>query len=67
MNTSDPDEIEVHTYMLADYTNFPDNFDFEIEKNELRTKRSFDFEKKNEYWIKIRTTDFRGLYYEAQF
>ena len=53
--------------MLADYTNFPDNFNFEIEKNELRTKRSFDFEKKNEYWIKIRTTDFRGLYYEAQF
>ena len=43
-NTSDPDEIEVHTYKLVDYTNFPDNLNFEVVKNELRTKKQFDFE-----------------------
>ena len=52
---------------MVDYTNFPDNFDFQIVKNELRTKRKFDFEKKNKYLIKIRTTDFGGLFYEADF
>ena len=67
LNTSDSDVIEVHTYKLTDHTNFPDNFNFEIVKNELRTKKIFDFEKKNKYYIKIRTTDFRGLFYEAQF
>ena len=47
LNTSDPDEIELHSYKLVDYTNFPDNLNFEIVKNELRTKKIFDYEKKN--------------------
>ena len=46
LNTSDLDETELHSYTLEDYTNFPDNLNFEIVKNELRTKRQFDFEKK---------------------
>ena len=33
LNTSDPDEVEVHKYNLVDFTNFPDNFDFRIVKN----------------------------------
>ena len=49
LSTSDPDEIELHSYKLVDYTNFPDNLNFEIVKNELRTKTKFDFEKKNKY------------------
>ena len=52
---------------MVDFTNFPDNFEFSISKNQLRTRTKFDFEKKNKYLIKIRTTDFGGLIYEAIF
>ena len=46
LSTSDPDEIELHSYKLVDYTHFPENLNFEIVKNELITKTKFDFEKK---------------------
>ena len=57
----------MHSYTLVDYTNFPDNFNFQILKNQLRSRKKFDYENKNKYYIKIRTTDFGGLYYEALF
>ena len=62
LNTLDSDKIETHTYALVDYTNYPNNFNFELIKIELRTRVQFDFEKRNKYLIKIRTTDFRGLF-----
>lgn len=49
---------------MVNFTNFPDNYLFKIVKNELRTRQKFDYEGKNKYLIKIRTTDFRGLFYE---
>ena len=67
LNTSDPDKIEIHLYNLVDYNKFPDNFNFQIIKNQLRTKKRFDFEQTNKYLIKIRTSDFGGLSYEAVF
>ena len=57
----------MHFYNLVNHNKFPDNFNFQIVKNQLRTKKKFDFEQKNKYLIKIRTTEFRGLFYEAIF
>ena len=33
ISTRDPDKVEIHSYLLNDYTNYPDNFNFEIVKN----------------------------------
>ena len=44
LSTKDNDQNDLHTYALVDYTNFPDNFHFQIFRNQLRTLHSFDFE-----------------------
>ena len=38
LNTTDIDKIERHSYALVEFTNYPDNFYFEIVGNQLRTK-----------------------------
>ncbi|GAB3713825.1 hypothetical protein GCM10027592_53330 [Spirosoma flavus] len=52
------------TYALADGTNYPDNASFSISGNSLSITSSPNFEAKNSYSIKIRTTDGGGLTFD---
>ncbi|EFA73130.1 hypothetical protein CRD_01534 [Raphidiopsis brookii D9] len=67
--TKDPDIDNTFTYSLVSGTDSNDNNSFTISSNELKTKTKaqFDFETKNSYNIRVRTTDQGGLFYEKQF
>ena len=66
-STTDIDPGDTHTYTLVTGTGDADNASFTISGNELKTAAAFDFETKNSYSIRIRTTDAGGLSYEEQF
>jgi RHS repeat-associated protein len=63
----DPDAGDTHTYSLAAGTGDADNASFEIINNELKWKESPNFEVKNAYSIRVRTTDAGGLTFEQVF
>ena len=56
-STTDPDAGDTHTYTLVTGTGKVDNASFDIVGNQLRTKASFDYETKNSYSIRVRSTD----------
>lgn len=60
LTTSDPDTDDIHVYSLIGGEGSEDNLSFKIEGTELRTNRTFDFEDKNLYSIRIQTDDQRG-------
>lgn len=60
LNTVDPDPGDTFIYSLVTGTGNTDNADFEIVGNQLKTKKPFDFEAKNSYSIRIKTTDAYG-------
>ncbi|MCY2987716.1 MAG: Ig-like domain-containing protein, partial [Planctomycetota bacterium] len=67
-NTTDPDlPNDAHTYTLVDSANYPDNTSFTIVGSQLKTAAVFDYETKNIYSIRVRTTDQAGLFYEKAF
>ncbi|MEA5578418.1 calcium-binding protein, partial [Anabaena sp. UHCC 0451] len=55
------------TYSLVTGTGDTDNPSFSIVGNQLLTNASFDFETKNSYSVRLRTTDQDGLSLEKQF
>jgi hypothetical protein len=57
MTTSDTDAGDTHTYSLATGTGDDDNSDFTIQSDSLLTASVFDYEIKNAYSIRIKTTD----------
>jgi VCBS repeat-containing protein len=63
-NTSDPDTGNTFTYSLITGTGDTDNSAFSIVGNQLQINSSPDFETKNSYSIRVRTTDQGGLSYE---
>jgi hypothetical protein len=63
--TSDPDAEDTHTYSFA--AGGADNSQFNINRNQLLTSATFDYETKNSYNIKIRTTDSSENYFEKAF
>ena len=64
--TIDPDAGNTFTYTLVSGTGDTDNNVFTITNNELKTKAVFDYETKNSYSIRVKTTDQGGLSYEKQ-
>jgi mRNA-degrading endonuclease HigB of HigAB toxin-antitoxin module len=67
LSTSDPDVGDTHTYTLVSGDGSTDNASFNISGNSLRTSAVFDYETKNSYAIRIRSTDAGGLYFEKAF
>jgi hypothetical protein len=59
--------ISPFTFTLATGAGGSDNASFSIIGNELRTTESFDFETQSSYFVRIRTTDIGGLWYEEAF
>ncbi|BAZ85064.1 cadherin [Dolichospermum compactum NIES-806] len=65
--TTDPNTGDSFTYSLALGTGDTDNNSFSIVgNNELQTNSVFDYETKNSYSIRVKTTDQGGLSYEKE-
>ena len=64
--TTDPDTGNTFTYSLVTGTGSTDNALFAITGNQLRSNGIFDFETKNSYSIRVKTTDQGGLSYEKE-
>ncbi|MBW4694871.1 MAG: DUF4347 domain-containing protein [Lyngbya sp. HA4199-MV5] len=62
--TIDPDSSGAFTYSLVSGSDLNDNSNFTIVGNTLRTARSFDFESKSTYSIRVRTDDGGGGSFE---
>jgi len=65
--TTDPDPANTFTYALVSGTGSDDNISFTISSNKLFTAASFNYELKNTYSIRVRSTDQRGLSFEKVF
>ena len=66
-STTDPDTGDTFTYSLVSGGGDDDNASFTIADSQLQTGASFDYETKNSYSIRVRTTDSGTLYYEEVF
>jgi uncharacterized repeat protein (TIGR01451 family) len=66
-STTDPDTGDTFTYSLVSGTGGNDNASFTVVGNHLQTAASFNYEVKNSYSIRVRTTDSGALYYEKVF
>jgi O-glycosyl hydrolase len=66
-STTDPDAGNTFTYALVGGAGSTDNGSFTITNNTLYTTVSFNYEVKNSYSIRIRSTDQGGLYFEEAF
>jgi Ca2+-binding RTX toxin-like protein len=66
-NSTDPDTGNTFTYSLVSGTGSTDNSAFTIVDNQLRINASPDFETKNNYSVRVRTTDQGGLSHEEVF
>ena len=64
--STDPDTGNSFTYSLVTGTGATDNSLFAITNNQLTTNSVFDYETKNSYNIRVRTTDQGGLSFEKQ-
>ena len=67
LSTTDPDTGNTFTYSLVSGAGDTDNASFNISGDSLRTFAVFDYETKNSYAIRVRTTDQGGLYTEKVF
>ncbi len=66
-STTDPDSGNTFTYTLVSGTGSTDNGSFTISGNTLQTAAIFDYESKNSYSIRVRSTDQGGLFFEKVF
>ncbi|MEQ9098119.1 MAG: Ig-like domain-containing protein [Imperialibacter sp.] len=67
LSSTDPDAGNTFTYSLVSGTGSTNNASFNINGSQLRASTAFDFETKNNYAIRVRTTDQDGLFFEKQF
>ena len=66
-SSSDPDTGNTFTYTLVSGTGAADNSSFTISGNSLLTAAPFNYESRNSYSIRVRSTDQGGLYIEKAF
>jgi uncharacterized delta-60 repeat protein len=66
LSSTDPDTGNTFTYSLVTGTGATDNSVFTISANQLKTNSVFDYETKNSYSVRVKTTDQGGLSYEKQ-
>jgi hypothetical protein len=64
LSTTDPDAGNTFTYTLVPGAGDADNGSFAIVGNQVLTLATFDYETKNAYAIRVRTTDQGGLPWE---
>ena len=67
LSTLDEDKNDTHTYELIKGTGSDDNEFFSIVNNELKINDSPDYEVKDSYSIRIKSTDNQDLSYEKVF
>ena len=67
LTTADTDAGDTHTYTLVAGAGADDNASFAIDGDQLKTGVAFDFETKNSYTVRVRTTDAGGLFFEKAF
>jgi len=67
LSTTDPDAGNTFTYTLVSGTGSTDNGAFNISGSSLRITASPNYEAKNSYSVRVRTTDQGGLWYEEAF
>jgi autotransporter-associated beta strand protein len=67
LSSTDPDSGDTFTYALVAGTGSTDNASFTIVGNQVRTAATFDYEAKNSYTIRVRSTDAGGLSAEKAF
>lgn len=67
LSTTDPDAGDTFTYTLVSGTGSDDNASFNINGASLRISSSPNFEVKNSYTVRVRSTDAGGLFYEKAF
>ncbi|WP_417040653.1 cadherin domain-containing protein [Cylindrospermopsis raciborskii] len=65
-STTDPDAGNTFTYSLVTGAGSTDNSFFTIDGGKLKTAAAFDFETKNSYSIRVRSTDQGGQSFEKQ-
>ncbi len=65
--TTDPDFGDSFQYQFVTGSGDTDNGMFQIVGTSLQIKQPLDFEDKNSYTVRIRTTDQRGQFYERAF
>ncbi len=66
-STTDQDTGNSYFYTLVSGTGSTDNGYFVISGNTLRATSQFNYEQKNSYNIRVRSTDNLGLWYDKQF
>lgn len=66
-STTDANSGDSFTYSLVSGEGSTDNASFTISGNTLKTAAIFDYETKNSYTIRVRTTDSGGLFFEQSF
>ncbi|MCG9881106.1 MAG: cadherin domain-containing protein [Bacteroidia bacterium] len=62
--TADQDATNTFIYTLVSGAGSTDNASFNLAGNSLRSSTSFDFETKNLFSVRVRTTDNGGAYFE---
>jgi hypothetical protein len=67
LSSLDPNLGDTFTYTLVDLEHYPDNAFFSIDGNRLLSAEIFDYETKDSYTIRIRTTDQGGLWFKKNF
>lgn len=67
LSTTDPDAGNTFTYTLVAGAGSSDNAAFTISGSTLQTAAGFDFETKNSYSVRVRSTDQGGLFTEKVF
>src|SRR5205814_1505855 len=67
LSTTDVDAGSTFTYTLVAGVGSTDNASFNISGANLQTSAAFDFETKNSYSVRIRSTDNGALFFEKAF
>ncbi|MDD1429377.1 cadherin repeat domain-containing protein, partial [Dolichospermum sp. ST_sed9] len=66
LTSTDPNLNNTFTYSLVTGTGATDNSLFTITNNQLKTNAVFNYETKNSYTIRLRTTDQGSLFFDKQ-
>ncbi|QEK52697.1 T9SS type B sorting domain-containing protein [Pedobacter aquae] len=67
LSSTDIDPGDTHTYTLVSGSGSDDNANFSIVGNTIRTNTVFNYNTKNSYTVRIRSTDAGGLSFEKVF
>jgi hypothetical protein len=67
LSTADPNAGDTFTYTLVDGSGSDDNATFTVDGNTLKTTAVFDYDAQNRYHIRVRSTDYEGLWIEKTF